>query len=335
MSLPVTGRRGFTLIELLVVLAILAVLIGLLVSAVQEVREAANRVSCQNNLKQIGLAAHSYHDNHRRFPPGAAGPPSRASALVFLLPYLEQRARFAQFDLRQNVHTGPNNQAARMGDVPVLLCPSERQTNARHTDPFVGEAVAFGRTNYYACLGAHAALDNRGLPAAGVFGLGSATRLTDIRDGTSNTALFAEVRWGSWPELAAPHQVLGVQPDMWDPSPAADTSPVPVCQPPTRASQFFDTGLAFFHGNAWHCFYTHTGPPNAPGNDCARYVGGDPSDNTYLHDRVHLAARSYHRGGVNVALADGAVHFVEETIGLDTWRALGSRAGGEAFCLDP
>src|SRR6188474_427060 len=104
-------RRGFTLIELLVVIAIIAVLIGLLLPAVQKVREAAARSKCQNNLKQIGLAAHSYHGANDRFPPGGSTAPAQISVQVFLLPHLEQEAKYQQFDLTKNAFSSPDNHA--------------------------------------------------------------------------------------------------------------------------------------------------------------------------------------------------------------------------------
>src|SRR5262249_27432706 len=124
-------RAGFTLIELLVVIAIIAVLIGLLLPAVQKVREAANRTKCQNNLKQIGLACHNYHDVDKALPPGylAAGPYTDGAMdtapgwgwAAFLLPYLEQDNLYRQIDLNQPVQNSPAIQAV----LPGFLCPSD------------------------------------------------------------------------------------------------------------------------------------------------------------------------------------------------------------------
>jgi prepilin-type N-terminal cleavage/methylation domain-containing protein len=140
-------RRGFTLIELLVVIAIIGILIALLLPAVQKVREAANRVKCANNLKQIGLAVHNYDSTFQTFPPGA-GPLftidtdyadySRASVQALLLPYIEQANKYNQFDLRYDVNGAPQNEAARLQDVGIYFCallirPPQPSTTAMAT----------------------------------------------------------------------------------------------------------------------------------------------------------------------------------------------------------
>ena len=129
-------RCGFTLIELLVVIAIIAVLIGLLIPAVQKVREAAFRAQCLNNLKQIGLAAHNYHSANRKLPPGASSTPAFASALVIMMPYLEQANKYNQFDFKYDVNNPTYNLAAETQDVPIFLCPSDpSQGLLTRTDP--------------------------------------------------------------------------------------------------------------------------------------------------------------------------------------------------------
>jgi prepilin-type N-terminal cleavage/methylation domain-containing protein len=311
-------RRGFTLIELLVVIAIIAVLIGLLLPAVQKVREAAARIKCANNLKQIGLAAHQYHLDHERLPPGVSATPARAPALVWLLPYLEQQNRYLLFNQGQDTGTAPINAAGRSGDVGIFLCPS---------DPSGGMLAegggTIGRTNYLGNLGAHAWWANPDPATAGVFGYNSAVRLTDITDGTSNTALFAEVARGANPSdnLAT----FGELPQgQWDSYPNADRTG-DVCGAPGHILIFFlvrchTRGLNYALGWPWQALYTHTVPPNWAGTDCLR-MGG--------LDRGHLAARSYHSDGINLGRADGSVSFVTSGIGLDVWRALGTRGGGE------
>jgi prepilin-type N-terminal cleavage/methylation domain-containing protein/prepilin-type processing-associated H-X9-DG protein len=313
-------RKGFTLIELLVVIAIIAILIGLLVPAVQKVRDAAARAQCQNNLKQIGLGAHNYHDTFKRFPPGDAQP-HRASALAHILPYLEQANKYKQFNWTVDIHTHASNAAARTQDVPVFVCPSDGGTG-RFTVTIGGVAEPMGWSNYLANLGDNGWFRN----TRGVFYFNSMVKLTAISDGTSNTAMFSEVKRGpvtGTDPVTGPDDALvstRVPFATWDQNQAAaDLSPVADCENRARVTLKY-TGCQYHRGFLSTAFYTHTVPPNYRGRDCIRDVG---------FDRGHYAARSYHTGGVNLLLCDGSVQFVADGIALTTWRALGSRSGGE------
>ena len=196
------NHLGFTLIELLVVIAIIGILNGLLVPAVQKVREAAARTQCQNNLKQIGLALHGYHDVNHRFPPGywAGGPyfdgvndtsPGWAWA-VFILPYLEQNNAYRQFQFDQPVQNFPAIQTM----VRVYLCPSDITPEGAFPvpDAFGNTVCLAAPSSYAACVGGDESetSDPAGL---GVFYRNSQTRLTDISDGTSSTILIGERAW--------------------------------------------------------------------------------------------------------------------------------------------
>jgi len=322
---------------LLVVIAIIAVLIGLLLPAVQKVREAAARAKCQNNLKQIGVAAHNYYSSAEAFPIGrqiaTSSPFVGASAMVYLLPFMEQNERYALFDQTQDVTAAGNANGRASGDIPTLLCPSDTSAGL-----IAGPA---GRTNYQANLGQHAAqydslagLTPKPANRAGAFATGKKIRLTDITDGTSNTALFAEVRRAEDP-VNSKYDVTKVSMAAWSTTTSnqfldipkntdlqADAALLAACNAGT--SPVKTTGLSYFGGAINHCYYTHTLPPNYSGRDCIAFISVN----------VHLASRSAHTGGVNVVLADGSVKFVTDAVPFDTWKALGTRAGGETNSLE-
>jgi len=205
-------RPGFTLIELLVVIAIIAVLIGLLLPAVQKVREAASRSKCQNNLKQIGIATHAFHDSMGFLVPSWLGdnaldPDSWASWAVLLLPYLEQGAIYNQWDITKLASKQPK--AAYQQQLPVYLCPSRPPPALSHTNS-AGNNPDFispggGLSDYAACFGDHAdgstslgaiiplAKMNKTVSGNNLLpGWRGQVTLLDIRDGTSNTMMFGE-----------------------------------------------------------------------------------------------------------------------------------------------
>lgn len=187
-------RRAFTLIELLVVIAIIGVLMGLLLPAVQKVREAASRVRCQNNLKQIGLALHGYHDRMSRFPPGYACStpwPNNDSGTgwgwaAYILPDIEQDALFRQLNFKVNC-SDPTMAGPVRTSVRVFTCPSDVSPGT----VTVG-ASQLGWASYVACNGNDGVDDNGTPPHTGVFVSGSAFSISDIIDGTSNTLLVGE-----------------------------------------------------------------------------------------------------------------------------------------------
>jgi prepilin-type N-terminal cleavage/methylation domain-containing protein len=199
MTLYLSRRRlsGFTLIELLVVIAIIAVLIGLLLPAIQKVREAANRSTCSNNLKQIGTALHNYHGAHQRFPPGSVGNGGTTAAPVpaygwpiYLLPYVEQDPLYNQInpDGRplQAVFTG--SLALLQTRLSVFLCPSDPgnplNDNRRFTRPVAGQSITIARSNYPGNGG------NSG--GTGLFAVDSKVAIKSITDGTSHTLAVGE-----------------------------------------------------------------------------------------------------------------------------------------------
>jgi prepilin-type N-terminal cleavage/methylation domain-containing protein/prepilin-type processing-associated H-X9-DG protein len=190
-----SSRRGFTLIELLVVIAIIAILIGLLLPAVQKVREAAARLKCKNNMKQIGLALHSYHDRNDRLPPGYQTTVNAAGVetgpgwgwATFLLDDLEQNNLRRQIDVAVGINAA-QHATPRVQPLKVFLCPSDQEIG---TFSITGTNATVAHANYVAVFGTNEPEDN---PAAGngTFFRNSRVRFGDITDGLSNTYVVGE-----------------------------------------------------------------------------------------------------------------------------------------------
>jgi prepilin-type N-terminal cleavage/methylation domain-containing protein/prepilin-type processing-associated H-X9-DG protein len=330
-------RRGFTLIELLVVIAIIAVLIGLLLPAVQKVREASARTQCTNNLKQIGLALHNYASAHGTLPAGSYNSSTWGpSPLAFILPQLEQDNAWAMYSLsgQSGGSTGSATGNDTVGALHLkgFLCPMEKQ---------VGAGTFFGWTSYHANYGTWVYVNDWDGPFGPNFSMRLASRTTttpalapvrlnQITDGLSNTAAYAEVCNG--PYDAAPTR--DARTDCFEGGTQTSSS-LPAVRAALLAmnwqtANFADNwsppwryrGYPWREGSVWRHGYTHLLPPNSA---CWRL-------NSDWWQLVSPAS-SYHPGGVNVALCDGSVRLVPESIDPNVWQAAGSRAGGESLNL--
>jgi prepilin-type processing-associated H-X9-DG protein len=297
------------LIELLVVIAIIGVLIGLLLPAVQAAREAARRAQCTNNLKQIGIALHNYHDTVGALPVGQL--PASYSALAQLLPYIEQGVSYAaiNFDLVQST---PENSTAIMLNMSFLLCPSDYPSR---------QPARGGATNYHANKGTQVVwLDNTGPNAAipapdGIFIFNKAIRFAEVSDGLSNTAFFSErvLADGS-------NSIVSPLEDVFFPKTTPTTSDEALEQCRALDITNLSNQAPVFMGAPWmhgQHTYQHSTPPN--GRSCGFFI----------LNRATMPPSSRHPGGVNLLRGDGSVRFVKQTIDLATWRGLGTRAGNE------
>lgn len=316
------GFRGFTLIELLVVIAIIAILIALLLPAVQAAREAARRTQCKNNLKQLGLALHNYHDVYNVFPPGgtyqaAVIQPAGWSVQARLLPFIEQANLTSLIDFSRGYSVQPTVTQVR---VPTLMCPSEINDKAYPDGPLNHWPVNYA-ANYGEWFLWHPVTGQFG---TGAFGPNARTGMRDFTDGTSNTIAMAEVK-------AFQHYLRDVG--------AVANPPVP--NDPASISGL--GGALKTSGHAeWvdsrcnQTSFTTTFTPNTkvPHND-----GGTIRDVDWVNIREGnsatdptfgvFTARSFHTGTVQGLLMDGSVRGISDTIDRGLWRGLGSRSGGE------
>lgn len=326
-------RRAFTLVELLVVIAIIGVLVALLLPAVQAAREASRRMKCGSSLRQIGIALHNYEGTFNILPMGSAnitnGLGNNASTHAFILPYLEQGNAAALFDFNQDINASTSNQAARQQKLAIFACSSHPPSPL-----FIAAApqcpMGCGTTNYVQSLGNDANYANNNGP----FGRRYGARFSEITDGLSNTAFFTEILLG--PSNSATSTTATVPAGSPDDFKVATNLAFATFDAPgsqvyasacdTRSmSAWTYRGKQYYRGTVVTVYYSHTLTPNDKRRDCIRGTG---------LDQGHLAARSYHPAGVNVAMGDGSTRFVTNNVNAATWRAVGSKGDGDIIAGD-
>ncbi|WP_145296126.1 DUF1559 domain-containing protein [Crateriforma conspicua] len=347
---PAFGRRrpAFTLVELLVVIAIIGILVSLLLPAVQSAREAARRMSCSNNMKQIVLAMHNYESAYKRLPANyttGTGISGNFSVFAQMASFYEQGNVLDLIDFGRPLHVGccpgklvtPHDQAAQT-PISLLTCPSESVDRVYDVTTLSGSGPVqqYSGTNYAMNFGTGVGTkyDTR-VPTDGILWIDANVGFESITDGLSNTAAFSESLLGvSQQSPEAPtndyqrrRTMMNVRCDFIDRSRLPSSPGMKGYQLPedpneledfTQGSSLFrgwsgQRGAGWINGREYWTGYSHYHPPQSGIPDMQSCGWGV------------FAARSNHPGGVHVALCDGSVRFASESIDLETWRSVGSR----------
>lgn len=329
-----SSSKGFTLVELLVVIAIIGILIGLLLPAVQSAREAARRMQCTNNLKQCMLGMLNYADTHGKLPCASFSGSGRSHEVTWarqILPFLEQTALYEGIPVVwQNAGWGANDDYFRLKRVSTYCCPSDSElfykdnsegwclhnyvvcigkTGASQWDTS-GEAASINGWREQVTYGSRvvkykeAPFRNGGAQGKGYY----CQKLANIKDGTSNTMAMSEIR-----QVSKGDDING-------------------------AAQADERGNLWY---PWGCMYSAFFTPNTNEYDYLGCLAGRATDAEYapakqstLDAAIVISARSYHAGGVNVAMCDGSVRFVPDVVNLDAWAAASTCKGNETVGLN-
>jgi prepilin-type N-terminal cleavage/methylation domain-containing protein/prepilin-type processing-associated H-X9-DG protein len=340
-SVSLHRRSGFTLVELLVVIAIIGVLVALLLPAVQAARAAANRMSCGNNVKQLGIGNHNYHDTFKTLPPLSVGGPWDTFAWrVHLLPFIEQSSVYDGITFSNSTSptyhvpwssTQPDAQGRLPGyrgvEISAFVCPADGGLTAAAPN-----TNTIGRVSYRACVGTTINNNATG-DTNGMFRAVQGRSFADTFDGLSNTVMVSEMcmaNVGNRTDVKGNvlHSIAG----------GADATFAQACLAASDGGNgkkipqgsVGNVVTAYSPGSRWpdgrpvfSAVTTYLGP-----NQISCKEGGN-TDQQY----GAYTANSRHSGGVMVGMGDGSVKFVSETIDLPTWHAAGTRSGGEAIQL--
>ncbi len=348
-------RQGFTLIELLVVIAIIAVLIALLLPAVQSAREAARRLQCTNNLKQIGLAMHNYHDIHNAFPMGAGSGMMNLgvyqakqawSSLAAILPQMELSTIYNAANFDWGINAGGTslaryvNETVYTTNIKTFLCPS---------DPNASGNERLATTNYYGSVGTTTNLSNSNaniasmanVPTTGFFAFQRSYGLRDCTDGLTNTVAYSEATVGAAVQNFRQRriglkQVTSIPPGAirTDAStdPTSTLAGIAACTAAWKGSGGsvdLQRGKLWSHGCIAQSLFNTVVTPNST---LDQWTHCSNINSTALG--VYSNVDSFHPGGVNTMMGDGSVRFIKDGLSRPVWWALGTRANGEVISAD-
>ena len=329
-------KSGFTLVELLVVIAVIGILVGVLLPAVQAAREATRRTQCSNNLKQVGIALHNYHDVVKKFPRGAYPaqmgcggmvPNHEAhgnSAMTMILPFIEQTALYSSWDFTRGY--GCNAPKAFNANISNFLCPSDffRQEDSLPS-------------NYCLSTGPNVGWTLVPNEAVGIIHVRVSKSMASVTDGASNTILAAEIVRGDGMsggtessftigdeihEVRLPagfHRIKPTVTDLQNLDRHARTSF-------GYAHQQGNAGISWAAPHPLQSFFSTIAPPNPPYANCTEFYFWGATDGAGV-----FPSRSRHPGGSMHVFCDGSVHFISNSTDHDTYQNLGSIAGGEVI----